>query len=90
MTFKDLRKIIADKNKEMEIEARFYDPNYYWKGRKLVSLEQWYQIKEGYGLKSALQYFPNNFRYGFSCIFDNIEDQTLKEEADKWYSILQN
>ena len=24
--------------------------------------------------------------YGFPYIFDNIEDQTLKQEADKWYS----
>ena len=52
MTFKDLRKIITEKNRALERESRFYDPNYYWKGRKIVSLEQWYQIKEGYGLKA--------------------------------------
>ena len=86
MTFKDLRKIIAERNKEMEKESKFYDPNYYWKGRKIVSLDQWYQIKEGYGLKTALQYFPNDFQYGFPCILDNIEDQKLKQEADQWYS----
>ena len=86
MTFKDLRRLIAEKNEEMEIESRFYDPNYYWKGRKIVSLNQWYQVEEGYGLKAALQYFPNDFRYGFPCVFDNIEDQTLKQEADQWYS----
>jgi hypothetical protein len=86
VTFKDLRRIIAEKNKEMEIESRFYDPNYYWKGRKIVSLDQWYQIKENYTLEAALRYFPNDFRYGFPCIFDNIEDQTLKDEADRWYS----
>jgi hypothetical protein len=86
VTFKDLRKIIAEKNKEMEKESRFYDPNYYWKGRKIVSLDQWYQVKESYGLKAALQYFPNDFRYGFPCIFDNIDDQMLKKEADQWYS----
>jgi hypothetical protein len=90
VTFKDLRKIIAEKNKEMEIESRFYDPNYYWKGKRIVPLEQWYQIKEGYGLKAALQYFPYDFRYGFPCIFDNIEDQTLKEEAGRWYSDFTN
>ncbi|MFZ0345633.1 MAG: hypothetical protein WAL24_10805 [Nitrososphaeraceae archaeon] len=33
-----------------------------------------------------MQYFPNDFQYGFPCIFDNIEDQTLKQEADIWYS----
>jgi hypothetical protein len=86
VTFKDLRRIIAEKNKEMEIESKYYDPNYYWKGRKIVSLDQWYQVKEGYGLKAALQYFPNDFQYGFPCIFDNMEDQKLKQEADQWYS----
>jgi hypothetical protein len=49
VTFKDLRKIISEKNKEMEVESRFYDPNYFWKGRKIVSLDQWYQVEEGYG-----------------------------------------
>ena len=86
MTFKELRKIIAEKKKEMEIEAKYYDPNYYWKGKKIVSLDQWYQIKEGYGLKAALQFFPNDYRYGFACTFDDIEDIALKQEADQWYS----
>jgi hypothetical protein len=86
VTFKDLRKIIAEKKKEMEIEARYNDPNYYWKGKKIVSQDQWYQIKEGYGLKAALQFFPNDYRYGFGCTFDDIEDIALKQEADQWYS----
>ena len=85
MTFKDLRRIIAEKKKEVEQESKFYDPNYYWKGKKRVSLDQWYQIKEGYGLKAALQFFPNDYRYGFACTFDDIEDTTLKQEADRWY-----
>jgi len=87
VTFKDLRRIIAEKNKEMEIEAKFYDPTYYWKGRKIVSLDRWFQIKENHGLKVALQYFPNDFpRFGSPFIIDNIEDQVLKEEANHWYS----
>ena len=87
MTFKDLRKIIADQRKALETESKFYDPNYYWKGRKIVSLDQWFQIKANYTLKAALQYFPNDFpSFGFSYILDNIEDQTLKQEADQWYS----
>ena len=52
VTFKDLRRIITEKNKEIEIESKFYNPNYFWKGRKLVSLDQWFQIKENYGLKA--------------------------------------
>jgi hypothetical protein len=86
VTFKELRKIIAEKKKEMEIEAKYYDPNYYWKGKKIVSLDQWYQIKEGYDLKAALHFFPNNYHYGFACTFDDIEDIALKQEADQWYS----
>ena len=58
VTFKDLRRIIAEKNKEIEIESKFYNPNYFWKDRKLVSLDQWFQIKENYGLKGALQDYP--------------------------------
>ena len=50
-------------------------------------MDQWFQIKENYGLKAALQYFPNDFpRFGFPYILDNIEDQTMKQQADQWYS----
>ena len=50
-------------------------------------MDQWFQIKESYTLKAALQYFPNDFpSFGFSYILDNIEDQMLKQEADQWYS----
>jgi hypothetical protein len=49
-------------------------------------LDQWYNIKEKYTLKAALRFFPNDFRYGFPCIFDNIEDKTLKQDANRWYS----
>ena len=38
------------------------------------------------GLKAALQYFPNDFKYGFICIFNNLEDQELKQEVDQWSS----
>jgi hypothetical protein len=87
VTFKDLRKIIAEKNKALEIESKFYNPSYYWKGKKVVSLNEWFQIKENYTLKAALQYFPNDFpSFGFSYILDNMEDQTLKQEAEQWYS----
>ena len=58
----------------------------YWKGRKIVSLDQWYQVRERYSLRVALQYFPNDFSDGFPSIFDNIEDQALKEDANRWYS----
>jgi hypothetical protein len=87
VTFKDLRKIITEKKKEIERESKLYNPSYYWKDRKIVLLDQWFQIKENYTLKAALQYFPNDFpSFGFSYILDNIEDQTLKQEAGQWYS----
>jgi deoxyadenosine/deoxycytidine kinase len=74
VTFKDLRKIIAEKNRKIEIQSKFYNPNYYWKGRKVVSLDQWFQIKENYTPKAALQYFPNEFpSFGFHYILDNID-----------------
>jgi hypothetical protein len=87
VTFKELRKIIAEKNKEMEMKSKFYDPAYYWKGKRIVTLDQWYQIERDYLLKAALQYFPNDFpQHGFNHILDNIEDQLLKQEAAHWYS----
>ena len=67
VTFKDLRKIIAEKKKGIERESKLYNPNYFWEGRKVVSLNQWLKIKNNYGLKVALQYFPNDFpRSGFT------------------------
>jgi hypothetical protein len=87
VTFRDLRKIIAEKTKELEIQSKYYNPSYYWKGRKVVLLDQWFQIKENYTLKSALQYFPNDFpSFGFSYILNNLDDQALKQEANQWYS----
>lgn len=87
MTFKDLRRIIAEKKKEAEQESKFYDPSHYWKGKKIVSLNEWLKIKNNYGLNTALQYFPNDFpRSGLTFILYGIEDQTLKQEADQWGS----
>jgi hypothetical protein len=62
VTFKDLKKIIAEKNKEMERESKLYSPSYHWKGKEIVTLDQWLLIERNYGLKAALRYFPNDFR----------------------------
>jgi hypothetical protein len=87
VTFKDLRKIIAEKNTVLERESKSYDPNYYWEGRKVISLNHWLKIKNNDGLKVALQYFPNDFpRSGFTFILCGIEDQTLMQEAKHWSS----
>jgi hypothetical protein len=87
VTFKDLRKIIAEKNKALERESKSCDPNYYWEGRKVISLNHWLKIKNNCGLKVALQYFPNDFpRSGFTFILYGIKDQTLMHEAEHWCS----
>jgi hypothetical protein len=61
VTFKDLKRIIVEKNKEMERKSKFHNPSHYWKGKKIVSLNEWLKIKNNYGLSTALQYFPNDF-----------------------------
>jgi hypothetical protein len=38
LTFKDLRRIIAEKKDKWKTEAKYYDPNYFWKGKKIISL----------------------------------------------------
>jgi hypothetical protein len=86
VTFKDLKKIIAEKRKEIERESKLYSPSCHWKGEEIVTLDQWLLIERNYGLKAALQYFQNHFpSYGFPYV-DNIEDQELKQEAELWYS----
>jgi hypothetical protein len=87
VTFKDLRKIITEENKALERESKYYDPNYYWEGKKVILLNHWLKIKNNYGLNAALQYFPNDLpRSGFTFILYGIEDETLKQEADQWGS----
>ncbi|MGB7557983.1 MAG: hypothetical protein WBM37_05630, partial [Nitrososphaeraceae archaeon] len=89
MTFKDLQKIIAEKNKEIERQSKFYNINYSWKGRKVVSLNQWLKIKNNYSLNAALKYFPNDFpRSGFTFILYGIEDQTQKQVSFKGSSMI--
>jgi hypothetical protein len=85
VTFKDLRRIIAEKNKALERESKSYDPSYYWEGRKVISLNHWLKIKNNRGLRVVLQYFPNDFpRSGLTFILCGIKDQTLMQEAEHW------
>jgi hypothetical protein len=59
----------------------------YWRGKKIVSLDQWLQTKKDHTLEAALQFFPDDHpHYGLSYILDNIGDPKLKEEAYTWYS----
>ena len=57
------------------------------RGKKIIPLDQWFQIKKAYSLKAALQFFPDNYpTFGLPCVIENTENAKLKEDADKWYS----
>jgi len=58
VTFKDLRKIIAEKKKEIERESKFYNTNYYWKGKKVVSMNQWGEDQKQLRSKRSITIFP--------------------------------
>ena len=59
----------------------------YWKGKRIISLDQWLKIKQDYTLETALQYFPDDFSsLVFPCSMDGIDNPKLKEDASKWYS----
>lgn len=67
--------------------ANYNDGIRYWRGKKIIPIDQWFQIKKYYTLKAALQFFPNIYpTFGLSCVVKNIEDVELKEDAEKWYS----
>ncbi|MGB7636436.1 MAG: hypothetical protein WBL88_02555 [Nitrososphaeraceae archaeon] len=59
----------------------------YWKGKRIISVNQWLKIEQDYTLEAALQYFHNDF---LSVVFpfnmDSIDNPKLKEDANKWYS----
>ena len=63
----------------------------YWKGRKIIPLDNWLKItkantisrKENYNVKEGLQYFPDDY---FEWMFPLGIPEDLKEEANKWYS----
>ena len=59
----------------------------YWKGKRIISLDQWLKIEQDYTLETALQYFPDDFQsYVFPFNMDSISDPKLKEGAERWYS----
>ena len=58
----------------------------YWRGKKIIPLDQWFQIKKDYGLKTALQFFPDDYpTCGLPSVSNHMPDAKLKEDADKWY-----
>jgi hypothetical protein len=68
-------------------DTNYNDGIRYWRGKKIIPLDQWFQVKKAYSLKAALQFFPDNYpTFGLPCVIENIEDAKHKEDADKWYS----
>jgi|SRR5215203_2326079 hypothetical protein len=87
MTFKDLRKIIIEKNKELVTESKFYDQKLFLERQKDSLLRSMVSNHRKLHSKSSNADFPNDFpSFGFRYILDNVEDRTLKQEADRWYS----
>jgi hypothetical protein len=39
----------------------FNDGINYWKGKRIISLDQWLKIEQDYSFGTALQYFPDDF-----------------------------
>lgn len=68
------------------------DPNY-WKGKKVIPLNQWKKIANTYyafqhgvehqKTKEGLQYFPDDFT---EWLFPLGAQDTLQEKANRWYS----
>jgi hypothetical protein len=62
----------------------------YWKGRKIIPLDKWFEITkantisriENYNVKEGMQYFPDDY---FAWMFPLGIPEHLKEEANKWY-----
>jgi hypothetical protein len=76
---------------ETSNEANNNDGIKYWRGKKIIPLDQWFQIKKDYNLRAALQFFPDDYpTCGLPSVSDSIPDAKLKEDADKWYSEYKN
>jgi hypothetical protein len=93
VTFKELRKIIVEKRKEIERESKTYNSDHYWRGKKIISLNEWRKIANSgkalaYGIRyqntqEAIRYFPNDYS---QVLFPFGVQEGLEEEVDEWYS----
>jgi hypothetical protein len=76
---------------ETSNEAKNNDGVIHWRGKKIIPLDQWFQIKKDYNLRVALQFFPDDYpTCGLPSVSDHIPDARLKEDSDKWYSEYKN
>jgi hypothetical protein len=57
------------------------DPNYYyWKGKRIIPLEEWIELK---GTPYAWQYFPDDFNEFRTVLSEN---ELTNEKTKKWNS----
>src|SRR5919198_6005822 len=100
MTFKDLKKIIADRTRDLEYNndhnAGASDGSKFWKGKKIIPLKEWLKItnannvssRKDYNVRKGLQYFPDDYtKWMFPLgIEEEGQENLQKEEVNKWYS----
>jgi hypothetical protein len=93
VTFKELRKIISDKKKELEVHSKIHNPNHYWKGNKIIPLNEWRKIAYSgkamtYGIQyqntaEAIEYFPDEYS---QVLFPFGVREGWEEKVNEWYS----
>jgi hypothetical protein len=44
VTFKELKNIIAEQQKELDVQSKTYNPDHYWNGKKIIPLNEWRKI----------------------------------------------
>jgi hypothetical protein len=83
----NLSQRLSKLHSDTSIDTNHDDGIKYWRGKKIISLNQWLQTKKDHTLEAALHFFPDGHPgYGLHYILDNIGDPKLKEDTDKWYS----
>jgi hypothetical protein len=56
----------------------------YWKGKPIIPLEEWIEIRNSY---DALEYFPDDFDQVLSYIpQDEVDGEQEREDVKKWDS----
>ena len=91
MTFKDLKKIIADRIEKSVLESTdTAEGSRYWRGKEIIPLDKWLKItkantissRDDYNVKEGLRYFPDDY---FELMFPLGVEEDLEEEANNWY-----
>jgi hypothetical protein len=99
VTFKDLKRIVSEKQKHLDDKVGRLWPEEsgnghnkndginYWKGKKILSLDIWRKLGNITGCLKSLEYFPDRF---FNTLLtyslSNSGDPIIRERYDAWYS----